>query len=70
MREGIGGGKMSIEVMKYCARAVVRHLNGDMNLFYTYRDKAMKIYEQENCICSIGEMIPTTTKRKMYEMVS
>lgn len=61
---------MSIDVMKYCARAVIRHLNGDMNLFRTYTKKAMKIYEREQCICNIGEMIPGSTKRKLYEMVS
>jgi hypothetical protein len=41
-----------------------------MKLFYAYTHKAMKIYEQEKCICSIGEIVPATTKRKMYEMVS
>jgi len=61
---------VSTEAIKYCARAVVRHLNGDMNLFRAYTRKAMKIYENEKCICSIGEIVPATTKRKMYEMVS
>ena len=61
---------MSIEAIKYCARAVVRHLNGDLDLFKSYTRKAMKIYEQEKCICSIGEIVPAATKRKMYEMVS
>ena len=61
---------MSIEALEYCARAVIRHLNGDLDLFKSYTRKAMKIYEQEKCICSIGEIVPTTTKRKMYEMVS
>lgn len=55
---------------KYCARAVIRYLNGDMDLFKSYTRKAMKIYENEKCICSIGEIVPATTKRKMYEMVS
>ena len=61
---------MSIEAIEYCARAVVRHLNGDMNLFYTYRDKAMKIHEQENCICRIGEMIPAKIREELYELVN
>ena len=61
---------MSIEALEYCARAVIRHLNGDLDLFKSYTRKAMKIYEQEKCIADIGEMIPTTTKIKLYEMVS
>lgn len=60
---------MSIEAIEYCARAVIRHLNGDMDLFKTYTRKAIKIYEQEKCICSIGEMVPRQTREKMYEMV-
>ena len=61
---------MSIEAIEYCARAVVRHLNGDMNLFRAYTRKAMKIYEQEKYIATVGEMIPEQTRRKLYEMVS
>ena len=33
---------MSIEAIEYYARAVVRHLNGDMNLFKSYRDNERK----------------------------
>ncbi|WP_077369695.1 hypothetical protein [Anaerosalibacter sp. Marseille-P3206] len=58
------------ETIEYCTRAVIRYLNGDMDLFKSYTRKAMKIYEQEKCIAAIGEMIPTTTKQKLYEMVS
>lgn len=58
------------EAIEYCARAVVRHLNGDMKLFEKYRDKAIQIYEEEKDICSIEEMIPTNIKIKLYEMVS
>ena len=56
--------------IEYCARAVVRYLNGDMDLFKSYTNKAMKIYEQENCIAAIGEMVPRQTREKLYEMVS
>lgn len=59
-----------LKIDRYIGRAVIRYLNGDMNLFYTYTHKAMKIYEREKCICSIGEMIPGATKKKLYEMVS
>jgi len=61
---------MTLEVLEYCTRAVVRHLNGDMKLFYAYTHKAMKIYEQEKYIAALGEMIPEATRRKLYEMVS
>lgn len=56
--------------MEYCARAVIRYLNGDMDLFRTYTRKAMKIYEQEKCICSIEEMVSEGTREKLYEMVN
>lgn len=55
---------------KYCARAVIRYLNGDMDLFKSYTNKAMKLYEQEKNITTVEEMIPTNTKIKLYEMVS
>ncbi|MCF6466372.1 hypothetical protein [Clostridium sp. Cult2] len=56
--------------IEYYARAVIRHLNGDFELFEKYKSKAIEIYEQEQCICSIGEMIPVGVKRELYEMVS
>ena len=56
--------------MEYCARAVVRYLNGDFKLFEKYRNKAIEIYEEEKNIVTIGEMIPRQTREKLYEMVS
>jgi hypothetical protein len=61
---------MTYEVEKYCARAIIRHLNGNKDLFYTYIHKAMKIYENEKCIATVGELIDKNTKTKLYEMVS
>lgn len=61
---------MSIEVIEYCTRAVIQHLNGDIKLFKKYANIAMKIYEQEKYIAALGEMIPEATRRKLYEMVS
>lgn len=58
------------ETIEYCARAVVRHLNGDFKLFEKYRNKAIEIYEEEKNIVTIGEMIPRQTREKLYEMVS
>lgn len=59
-----------LEALEYCARAVIRYLNGDMDLFKSYTNKAMKLYEQEKNITTVEEMIPTNTKIKLYEMVS
>lgn len=56
--------------IEYCARAIIRHLNGDLKLFEEYRDKAIEIYEEENNICSIEEMIPGSTKEKLYKLVN
>ncbi len=61
---------MSIEVDKYIGRAVIRYLNGDMNLFYKYVNKAMQIYEQEKCIVTIEELVGEEIKNSLYELVS
>jgi len=34
-----------LKIDKYIAKAVIRYLNGDMKLFYSYVHKAMRIYE-------------------------
>lgn len=56
--------------IEYCARAIIRHLNGDLKLFEEYRDKAIQTYEEEQCVCSIGEMISDKTKEKLYKLVN
>ena len=61
---------MSYEIEKYIARAVVRYLNGNKDLFYTYVSKAMKLYECEKCMITLGELVDKDTKLKLYEMVS
>lgn len=61
---------MSYEIEKYIARAVVRYLNGNKDLFYTYVSKAMKLYECEKCMITLGELIDKDTKLKLHEMVS
>lgn len=38
---------MSKDVLAYCFRAVIRDLNGDIELFKHYTKTAMKIYEEE-----------------------
>lgn len=55
--------------MKYCARAIIQHLNGNAKLFEEYRDKAIETYHREQCICSIEEMIPGSTKERLYQIV-
>lgn len=55
--------------IKYCARAIVRHLSGDVKLFEEYRNKAIEIYQEERNMCSIEEMIPGSTKEKLYQVV-
>lgn len=65
---------MNNQVLEYCARAVIRHLKGDMKQFTKYKNKAIEIYEkqifEESCMCSISELVPERTKKKLYEMVS
>ena len=61
---------MSYEIEKYIARAVVRYLNGNKDLFYSYVSKAMKLYECEKYMITLGELIDKDIKLKLYEMVS
>jgi len=61
---------MSYEIEKYIARAVIRYLNGNKDLFYSYVSKAMKLYECEKCIITLGELVDKDTKLKLYEIVS
>lgn len=56
--------------IEYCARAIIRHLNEDFEMFEDYRDKAIDEYEKENKLVTIEELIPKKTKNKLYEMVS
>lgn len=61
---------MSTMVDKYISRAVIRYLNGDMELFEYYKSIAMRIYEQEKYIATIEELIGSETKNRLYELVS
>lgn len=60
---------MSPEVAKWCYRGIVRYLNGDINLFLTYVDKAKQIYEEEerkmHLYIPLYELIPTHIIREM-----
>jgi len=59
-----------LKIDKYIAKAVIRYLNGDMKLFYSYVHKSMRIYEQEKHIANIEELIGAETKNRLYELVS
>lgn len=59
-----------MKTIEYCARAVIQHLNGNLELFKKYRDMAIKIYEEEKNIVTVGELIPAKIREKLYEMVS
>ena len=61
---------MTKQALKYCARAVVRYLDGDMDLFDKYVQMALMIHEKETSIATVGELVPERTKQKLYEMVS
>jgi len=42
---------MDGQVLKYCARGIVRYLAGDMEQFRQLVDKAMKLYGATLCTC-------------------
>jgi hypothetical protein len=52
------------DVLAYCFRAVIRYLNGDIELFKHYTKTAMKIYEEE--IGIPWERYVTQEKRHLY----
>lgn len=58
------------KVLEYCLRGIVRYLDGDIDSFRNYRDKALEIYELETSITTIGEVISDKTKKNLHEMVS
>lgn len=55
--------------IEYCARAIIRHLNGDVKLSKKYEKRAVEEYEKEQFIAVIGEMISARTKEKLYQIV-
>lgn len=55
--------------IEYCARAIIRHLNGDIKLSKEYEKRAVEEYEKEQSIAVIGEMISARTKEKLYQIV-
>ncbi len=55
--------------IEYYARAITRHLNGDIKLSKEYEKRAVEAYHREQCICSIEEMIPGSTKERLYKLV-
>ena len=61
---------MSYEMEKYIARAIVRYLNGNKDLFYTYVSKAMKLYENEKYMITLEDVLDKDIKTKLYELVS
>ena len=61
---------MSYEMKKYIARAIVRYLNGNKDLFYTYVSKAMKLYENEKCMVTLEDVLDKDIKTKLYELVN
>lgn len=38
---------MSEDVLKYCYMSIIRYMNGDIELFRQYVDKAVRLYEEE-----------------------
>ncbi len=60
---------MNNDILKYCMRGIIRYLNGDIDKFNSYKNKAINIYKNEY-LFELGDLIPQETKIKLYEMVS
>ncbi len=61
---------MRSDVLEYCARAVIRYLDGNIELFDNYRYMAMRAYEHNKSIAKLGELIPQEVKQELKKMVS
>lgn len=61
---------MKREVMEYCYRGIIQHLNGNMNKFYYYVNKAVEAHHNDKNIFTIEDKISIEIKRKLYELVS
>ena len=61
-------------LLLYCARAIVTHLNGDIDRFNAYKDKAMDIYEDrertEKYTYPVAILIPSDTRQKLRKIVN
>ncbi len=60
---------MNNDILEYCMRSIVQYLNGDIDKFNSYKNKAMNIYKNEH-LFELRDLIPQETKIKLYEMVS
>lgn len=61
--------KLDKDVLRYSMRSIIQYLNGDINMFNFYKDKAMQIYRNEYEFI-LEDVIPESTKLQLYEMVS
>jgi len=43
---------MTDKALEYCARGIIRYLNGDVDRFRYYVNKAMKLNDYISCDCS------------------
>lgn len=63
---------ISQQVAKYCARGIIRYLNGDSEQFAKLVSKAIIQYEIEeekrNAIVTLGEILPDNIKQRMYDI--
>jgi hypothetical protein len=44
---------MTDKALEYCARGIIRHLNGDIEKFRYYVDRAMKLNKYICCDCGM-----------------
>lgn len=61
---------MTIRVLEYCTRAVIRHLDGDIDAFKDYVEMAKIVYENQKNIATIGELMPEEIQKQLYVRVS
>lgn len=58
------------KVLELCFRSIIRDINGDMKLSRKYKELALEIHYDINCIARVEDHVPRQTKIKLYELVS
>ncbi|MBB6218212.1 hypothetical protein HNQ80_004352 [Anaerosolibacter carboniphilus] len=65
---------MKPEILEYCLRSIVRHMNGDFDEFERLSSMAQKHYEAEKAgqklYYAIGDVIPISVKERIYQAIA
>ena len=65
---------MKPEILEYCLRSIVRHMNGDYDEFERLSNLAKERCEAENKAqklhYTIGDVVPRSVKERIYQAIA